>query len=96
MSVQTIRRRLRLRSLTPALRDAFDQGRITASLAEATARLPERAQSRLADQLAQVGELTLSAVRDVARQRSEEAKAELASECFTTERVLGRRPCAGT
>ena len=41
MSVQTVRRRLRLRSLTPALRAAFDHGRITASVAEAAARLPE-------------------------------------------------------
>ena len=40
MSVQTVRRRLRLRSLTPAIRDAFEQGRVTASVAEAAARLP--------------------------------------------------------
>jgi hypothetical protein len=39
---------LRLRSLIPALRDAFDDGRLTASVAEAAARLPERQQQIVA------------------------------------------------
>src|SRR5207302_414124 len=77
MSIQTVRRRLRLRSLTPVLRVAFDRGRITASVAEAAARLPEPEQKELADELAQQGRLTLSYVRHVARERSVEAKSEL-------------------
>jgi ParB-like chromosome segregation protein Spo0J len=38
MPVQTVRRRLRLRSLSPGLRRAFDAGQIPASVAEAAAR----------------------------------------------------------
>jgi ParB-like chromosome segregation protein Spo0J len=82
MSVQTVRRRLRLRSLTPALRAAFDDGRLTASVAEATARLPEPEQDALADQLAEKGRLTLPDVSDLARRRIDEAKAELSGELF--------------
>ncbi|MGN6170479.1 MAG: ParB/RepB/Spo0J family partition protein [Solirubrobacteraceae bacterium] len=82
MSIQTVRRRLRLRSLTPALRAAFNDGRITASVAEAAARLPEPEQKELADELAQQGRLTLASVRHVARERSVEARAELPDELF--------------
>ena len=82
MSVQTVRRRLRLRSLTPALRDAFDDGRITASVAEAAARLPEREQQELADAARTNRAADPSDVRDVARERSAEAKAELPGELF--------------
>ncbi|HEY3759733.1 MAG TPA: ParB/Srx family N-terminal domain-containing protein [Solirubrobacteraceae bacterium] len=82
MSVQTVRRRLRLRSLILKLRDAFDQGMITASVAEAAARLPEPEQQALTRQLAERGKLTLLDVREVARQRNDEAKADLPSELF--------------
>jgi transposase IS66-like protein/transposase IS66 family protein len=51
MSVQTVRRRLRLRSLTPALRAAFDEGRITAGAAEAAARLPDAHEKALEAQV---------------------------------------------
>lgn len=87
MSIQTVRRRLRLRSLAPALRDAFDDGRITASVAEAAARLPERDQNPLADQLAEGGRLTLPDVSEAARQRSNEAKAELPGELFYDRQI---------
>jgi hypothetical protein len=96
LSVQTIRRRLRLRSLTPALRAAFDQGRITAQVAEAAARLPEREQQMLAAQLVERDRLTLSAVSEVARQRSNEAKADLPRELFSAARFPGRPSRAGT
>jgi hypothetical protein len=79
---KTVRRRLRLRSLTPELRAAFDQGRITANVAEVAARLPEPEQKELADELVQQGRLTLPSVRHVARERSIEAKAELPDELF--------------
>ena len=78
---------MRLRSLTPELRAAFDQGVITVSVAEAAARLPEPDQEELADELAQQGRLTLPSVRDVARERSVKAKAELPDELFA-ERQL--------
>ena len=87
MSVQTVRRRLRLRSLTPALRAAFDQGRITVSLAEAAAPLTEPEQQELADELAQQGRLTLRSVRRVARERGVEAKAELPDELFADREI---------
>ena len=87
MSVQTIRRRLRLRSLTSALRAALDQGRVTASVAEIAARLPEREQKELADELAQQGRLALPSVRHAVRKRSVEAKAELPDELFADREI---------
>ncbi len=87
MSVPTVRRRLKLRSLAPALREALDQGRITASVAEAATRLPEREQHALADQLAAQDRLTLTEVRDVARQQRAHASAELPGELFSEREV---------
>jgi ParB family chromosome partitioning protein len=87
MRLQTVRRRLRLRSLTPALRARFDDGRITASIAEAAARLPEPEQQLLAAQFAERGRLTLRDVSEVARQRSDEAKAALPGELFSGREV---------
>ena len=46
LSVQTVRRRVRLRSLIADLRRAFDEGRIPASVAEAAARLPSPSSGR--------------------------------------------------
>ena len=87
MSVQKVRRRLRLRSLVPGLRNAFDEGGITASVAEAAVRLRERDQHALADQLAEQGRLTLVDVSAVARQRTDEATAELPGELFCEREV---------
>ena len=82
MSVQTVRRRLRLRSLTPALRAAFDKGKITASLAEAAARLSEAHQTTLEQQLESDNRLSLADVREVARDRTAGATGELPGGLF--------------
>lgn len=87
MSAQTVRRRLKLRSLDPALRDAFQAGKITASVAEAATRLPEDQQHTLARRLGQRARLTLAEVRDASRQQSAAATAELPGELFR-ERAL--------
>lgn len=64
-----VQRRLRLQKLVPALRAAFDGGRIPVSVAEQAARLPRRAQQNLAKEMelrAGAGEsasLTAGAVR---------------------------------
>jgi len=80
MSVQTVRRRLKLRWLGPALRDAFAAGKITAGVAEAAARLPEVQQQTLACRLGEGGRLTLAIVRDASRQQSAATTAELPGE----------------
>ena len=77
MSLQTVRRRLRLRSLTPALRVAFDEGKITASVAEAAARLPEAHQIALEPELDAGSRLTVAVVRAVTRERRDAASSEL-------------------
>jgi hypothetical protein len=51
LSVQAARRRLRVRSLIADLRQAFDEGRTPASVAEATARLSEAQQQALVEHL---------------------------------------------
>jgi hypothetical protein len=83
MSIQTVRRRLRLRTLIDQLREAFDQSAIPQSIAEAAARRVDREQEMLADQLAAHSRLTLADVRDLAWERSEKAKAELPGELFS-------------
>ena len=57
--MQTVRRRLRLRSLSAGLRAAFDEARITASVAEAAARLPDDKQAELERRLEEEERLTL-------------------------------------
>jgi len=87
MSVQTVRRRLRLRSLTPVLRAAFDRGKITASLAEAAARLPDACQRELGGQLEAGCRLSVADVRDVARSRTAAATGELPGGLFAEAEV---------
>lgn len=87
MSVQTVRRRLRLRSLTPALRAAFDEGKITASAAEAAARLHEAQQKVLEKQLDAVNRLTGANVRDVTRERTAAVTSELPDGLFEEPEV---------
>jgi ParB family chromosome partitioning protein len=82
ISIQTVRRRVRLRSLTPALRLAFNAGAINVSVAEAAARLPEEKQATLERQLDQTSRLTLTDVRDVARKQITRATAALPGELF--------------
>jgi ParB-like chromosome segregation protein Spo0J len=88
MSVQTVRRRLRLRSLTPALRAAFDEGKIAASLAEAAARLPDVCQQELEGQLEAGNRLSAADVHDVARGRTAAATGELPSGLFAESEVV--------
>jgi hypothetical protein len=87
MSLQTVRRRLRLRSLTPALRAAFDERRISASVAEAAARLPEAQQKALEPQLEAAGRLSLSDVRHVAREHKSTATSEMRGGLFEEQSV---------
>jgi hypothetical protein len=88
LSIQTVRRRLRLRALIAELREAFDQGRLPASVAEAAARLPEAQQQALASHLGEGAGLTLARVREHARRQTSAATAELPDELFV-ERVAG-------
>ncbi len=82
LGVQTVRSRLRLRSLIAELRLAFDEGRISASVAEAAARLPEAQQRALVHQLGGKAGLTLARVREQSRKQTGEATAELPDELF--------------
>jgi ParB family transcriptional regulator, chromosome partitioning protein len=95
MSVQTVRRRLRLRSLTPALRAAFDEGKITASLAEAAARLPDACQQELERQLEAGRRLSAADVRDAARGRTAEATGELPGGLFAESEVVWQATVRG-
>jgi hypothetical protein len=82
MAIQTVRRRLRLRKLIPALRAAFDRGAISITVAEAGARLAAEPQARLGAMLAGGERLTLHAVREVARERTAIATEELPASLF--------------
>jgi hypothetical protein len=77
MPVQTVRRRLRLRALSAGLREAFDRGEITPSVAEAAAKQPNGVQSALAEKLGTGERLTLGIVRELARGRTRQATIEL-------------------
>jgi len=80
-------RRLRLRSLAAGLRAAFEDGRITAGVAERAARLPDEQQARLEQQLDQGERLTLADVRYVTRDETSVATAALPTELFTDHHV---------
>lgn len=87
ISVQTVRRRLRLRSLSAGLRRAFDEGKLTANVAEASARLPSAQQERLERQLENGVRLTLAEVRDVAREQASAATDDLPNGLFADHDV---------
>jgi ParB-like chromosome segregation protein Spo0J len=82
MPVQTVRRRLRLRSLSPGLRRAFDAGQIAATVAEAAARLPADHQAQLEDRVAAGERLTLAEVRDAARAQAQDSGEQLPEVLF--------------
>ena len=82
MPVQTVRRRLRLRSLSPGLRRAFDAGQIPASVAEAAARLPAEYQALFEDRLAAGERLTLAAIRAAARGQAQATGEQLPDALF--------------
>ena len=85
MSLQTVRRRLRLRTLTPGLRAAFDEGRLPASVAEAAARLPAARQENLERTLEDDGRLTLAVVRDVIHEQTSTSTGELPDGLFADQ-----------
>jgi ParB-like chromosome segregation protein Spo0J len=85
ISVQTVRRRLRLRALTPGLRAAFDRGTLAASVAEAAARLPAAQQERLERKLEEGTRLSHAEVREVGRAHANAASAELPDGLFAEQ-----------
>jgi len=87
MSLQTIRRRLRLRSLTLGRRDEFDEGRLPASVAEAAARLPAVQQAELERELEDGGRLSLARVRHVVRDQTRRSAGELPDGLFAEQEV---------
>jgi len=82
MPAQTIKRRLRLRNLVGELRQAFDQGKLTPSVAEAAARLSGEQQAVLALTLEDGERLTLEAVRELARSQRTTAVGQLPDSLF--------------
>jgi hypothetical protein len=82
MPTQTIKRRLRLRNLVPELRGAFDQGKLTPSVAEAAARRSGEQQAELALRLDDGERLTLDAVRELARSQRTTAVGQLPGGLF--------------
>ena len=82
MPVQTVQRRLRLRHLSMALRRAFDRGEITATVAEAAARLTEEQQAALERTLLEGTRLTVRGVRELTRRQSCAAADELPNGLF--------------
>ena len=71
--MQTVRRWLRLRRLSAAVRAAFDHAEITTGAAEAIARLRAEHQRALERTLRPGQRITLAATRQIARQGTTEA-----------------------
>ena len=82
MPVQTVQRRLRLRHLIPALRRAFDRGEITATVAEAAARLTADQQAALERALLEGTRLTVRGVQELTREQARAAAGELPNGLF--------------
>jgi ParB-like chromosome segregation protein Spo0J len=95
MPVQTVRRRLRLRNLTPALRAAFDRGKIPVSVAEAAARLTAEQQANLERLLADGQRATLAIVREIARERTVTAAGALPAGLFEDRQTPWRAIARG-
>jgi ParB-like chromosome segregation protein Spo0J len=82
LSVQTVRRRLRLRSLSPGLRAALDRGELSASVAEAATRLPQTHQQQLECRLADGTRITVADVRGLLREQATAATGEFPDGLF--------------
>ncbi|MGA2928538.1 MAG: hypothetical protein ABSG43_21610 [Solirubrobacteraceae bacterium] len=82
MPIQTVRRRLRLRALSPELRAALDRGELAVSVAERAARLTAEQQATLQQTLAAGERITLNSVRGIARRRATGAAAALPDDVF--------------
>jgi ParB-like chromosome segregation protein Spo0J len=95
ISVQTVRRRLRLRSLSAGLRAAFEEARITASVAEAAARLPDDKQAELERRLEEQGRLTLADARDAVRRETGAATGALPDGLFTDREIAWQTTVRG-
>lgn len=95
MPVQTVRRRLKLRRLSARLRAAFENGEMTASAAEAAARISAEQQQEL-ERVADAGErVTLPMVKDASRGRSDAVAAELGAELFAERQTPWRATVRG-
>jgi len=75
--LSTIRRRMKLLRLSPALRRAFDDGRVATGVAEKAARLPGPLQQSLEDILAATGKVTGADVRIVRQAQVHQAMQRL-------------------
>jgi ParB-like chromosome segregation protein Spo0J len=95
MSVQTVRKRLRLRQLIPDLRTVLDNGTINGSVAEAAARLPEALQVQLGERLANGERLTAKIVRELSREQTRTAAQALPSDLFGTRETGWQLEVAG-
>lgn len=85
-----IGRRLRMGTLIPKLRALQQSGRITNSVAEACAKLPESIQHRLAEQAQQNNRhLTARDVNEAKRVRATKASAQLPDSLFATPPAIG-------
>ena len=80
---QTVRRRLRLRALSPALRTMFDVGTVSATIAEAASKLSTEQQQTLERLLDDGEHVTLDTVREIARERTTQAATDLPDGLFT-------------
>lgn len=85
MKSATIQKRLRLRSLTPRLRSAFDSGAIPVGVAEEAAKLPDVAQARLVVRLDDGERLTHDVIREEKSARAQAAAAALPLDFFGEE-----------
>ena len=85
MSLQTVRGGCACRRSPRGLREAFDQGKLAASVAEAAARLPAARQENLERTLEDDGRLTLAAVRDVIREQTSTSTGELPDGLFADQ-----------
>lgn len=87
MSLPTIKARIGLMRLSPALTGAFRAGKITTSVAEGAAKLPPSLQEILAATLLTKGRLTETDIHTVRTARSQQATAQLPDTLFAMGEV---------
>jgi ParB-like chromosome segregation protein Spo0J len=95
VSLATVRKRMRLTHLIPALRAALDDGSISGAVAEAAARLSEAQQQTLADRLAAGEPLTAKVARELTREQTRHAAEALPGALFGTRTSNWQADVAG-
>lgn len=92
MAPPTIKRRMALIALSPAIWDGFINGKVAITVAESIAKLPQSVQDTLCEVLAAKGTITAQDIKEAREARRSAAAAQLPADLFDVPEVEDGQP----